>query len=83
MSAAESRHTAVAQVRDQAEAGVVHQIRADIIANALDDGRPYQGKRNHGKGIGKMLGNKILQINYMLRSGNIKQRKRSSRCFGI
>ena len=44
---------AIAQVRDQSKAGVIDQIRANVIANALDQRRPYQGNRNHGKRVGE------------------------------
>ena len=38
----------VAQVGDHAEARVVHQVRSEVIAKALDDGGAHQRERDHG-----------------------------------
>ena len=57
----------VAQVGDHAEPGVVHQIGSGIIENALQHGGGHQREGNYGPCIVEMRGNKLLQIDDMVR----------------
>ena len=59
----------VAQIGDHAEAGIVHEIRAGIVADSLDDGGCNQGKRDNGPGIGKARRHELLQVHRIVREG--------------
>ncbi len=59
----------VTQIRDHAEAGIVDQVGAQIVAEAFDDGGGYQSKGHHRPGIVHEVGNQNAQVEVPLRFG--------------
>src|SRR5579883_73290 len=71
----------ITQVGDHAEAGVVHQIRACIIADAFQQGGNDQGERNHCPDVMNEMRNKLLQRELIMRAGNfIESNRRADSC---
>jgi hypothetical protein len=63
----------VAQIRNHAEPGIVHQVRARIITDPFQYGGRNQGKCHDRPRILKVRRNKLLQINRMPAARNRKQ----------
>ena len=51
----------VAQVRDHAEAGIVHQVRSAIIEDPFEQSRSDQGEGDDGPFVVEVRGNDLLQ----------------------
>src|SRR5689334_18887027 len=69
----------VAQVSNQTQTSMVHQIRSCVVANTLDQGCAHQRHSNHRQRIAKILGYKILEVNGLLGPRNSKERKCTTR----
>ena len=63
----------VAQVGDHAEAGVVRQVAAAVIEDALQDGGGDQRKRDHRPHVVKVFGNKPVQLNWLMADRHFEQ----------
>ena len=65
----------IAQVGDQAEAGVVHQVGAEVVADALDDGGEHEREGHHVPCIVQVheMGNEGAEIESANASGKAEE----------
>ena len=63
----------VAQVGDQSEAGVIHQVGAGVVEQSLGNGGSDQRKGDHGPRVVKVTGNKLLEVDGLVRPGRSKE----------
>src|SRR5262249_14782291 len=73
----------VAQVGYQPVTGIVDQIGSQVVANALDDGRPYQRHSHRVQSLVIVVGDKLLQVDHLLGAWNLEQAHVFSRGVGI
>ena len=63
----------VAKIGDHAEAGVVHEIGAAVVAEALDDRGDDEGKGDGSPVVMKVCGDKLPQIELVMGSWNFEE----------
>ena len=73
----------IAQVGDHAEAAVIHQVGAGIVAYSLQRGGDDQGEGNDRPVIVQAVRDDVLQVKDVMRAGNAEKSNLAARNRGI